>query len=103
MSYTDRYAKNFRDEFKNLCTSNPKLNSIIKKAITVIINNPHHKAEYIKECECWRKHVAAEKYRIFYDIKPEVKEIRFYSIRIKDKQTYKRKIIFNNNFLSDIE
>ena len=92
MDYKPRYSKNFAYELKTLSKSNPKLKSIVKKALSLILKDPYLKSEYIKQLGCRRKHVAAKKYRIFYGVDKIQKKVGFYSIRLKNKQTYKIKI-----------
>ena len=88
--YKPVYSRNYLDELKSLSFSNPRLKSMMEKAQKIILENPcAGNVKRVKKLDCFRKHVAAKKYRVFYNINENTKEVGFYSLRLKDKDTYK--------------
>ena len=62
----------------------------LEKAIPIILEKPYHKAVKIKGGSgLLRKHVCANRFRIFYDIDEAKKEVHFIAFRPKNKNTYK--------------
>jgi mRNA-degrading endonuclease RelE of RelBE toxin-antitoxin system len=60
------------------------------KAIPIILESPYYKAVKIKGGDgLMRKHVCANRFRIFYDVNDVKKEVYFVALRPKNKNTYK--------------
>ena len=62
----------------------------LKKAIPIILEKPYYKAIKVEsEGGLLRKHVCANRFRIFYFVNEVKKEIIFAHFRPKNKNTYK--------------
>ena len=89
--YTDKYSQDFADELKEIVRSNPKVKGMVEKAIPVILANPFKdSAEFeIGRIVCRRKHIAADQYRIIYEVDQVEQFVKFFNIWLKNKATYK--------------
>ena len=88
--YVAVYVSTFQEDLIRLGL-NKKSKRVLKKDINLILENPHRKAERVKEItqvQLWRRWVCGGKYRIVYKIEEE--KITFYTIALKDEHTYKR-------------
>jgi len=93
--YSEHYYSHFDKVLKKLSLTN-KDKRILLEDIDKILEDPYHKAEQHKESKkltLWRRWVCGAKYRIFYEIRRDVKEIHFYTIRLKNEKTYKFRIL----------
>lgn len=91
MAYNAKYAATFEEEVKK-CVEGEKTKRILDKDILFILEKPYFKAKKIREYgnkNIFRKNVCAGKLRIFYSIAESVGQIKFYFVRIKNKNTYK--------------
>ena len=88
--YVAVYVATFQEDLIRLGL-HKKSKRVLEKDINLILENPHYKAEYVKEVkrvQLWRKWVCGGKYRIVYKI--EESKIIFYTVALKDEHTYKR-------------
>jgi mRNA-degrading endonuclease RelE of RelBE toxin-antitoxin system len=62
----------------------------IEKAISIILENPYYKTQKVEgKNGLLRKHICANRFRIFYFVNEMKKEIVFAHFRPKNKNTYK--------------
>jgi mRNA-degrading endonuclease RelE of RelBE toxin-antitoxin system len=94
--YVAVYVSTFQEDLVGLGLSK-KSKRVLEKDINLILEKPHHKAEHVKEItrvQLWRKWVCGGKYRIVYRV--EENKVTFYTIVLKNEDTYKRiRLVFN--------
>jgi mRNA-degrading endonuclease RelE of RelBE toxin-antitoxin system len=87
--YKPVYSIGFEDDISDF-ELNKNIAVSLGKAIVVILEQPYFKAAKVEgENGLMRKHVCANKFRIFYFVDEVKKEVVFAHFRPKDKNTYK--------------
>ena len=88
-SYKPILTLEFRKDADGFAYSN-EIRSGLDKSVSFILKNPYHKAVKVKGVSgLLRKHVCANRFRIFYFVNEVKKEIIFAHFRPKNKNTYK--------------
>ncbi len=91
MAYNAQYAVTFEETVEK-CVEGKKTRRMLDKDILFILEKPYFKAQKVKEYankNIFRKNICAGKLRIFYSIDKSANQIKFYFVRIKNKNIYK--------------
>ncbi len=87
--YRSVYSVEFKNDLRDF-EFDKNIADGIEKAIPIILEKPYHKAAKLKGQDgLLRKHVCANRFRIFYYIDNKNKEVIFVAFRPKNKNTYK--------------
>jgi len=88
-AYKPVLTSEFRKDANDFAYSKEIKNGL-DKAVSFILENPYHKAIKVGgENGLMRKHVCANRFRVFYFVNEAKKEIIFAHFRPKNKNTYK--------------